>query len=108
MVQYSLVCVDPAVDSRVALADASGDTLMPAVGIVERVLGDGRVLVEGRHGITVTNAGWTWTRGDALYANPASPGGITATLPATGALQRIGHAGSSTSIVVGIEQEILV
>lgn len=106
VVQFSLVCVDPSTDKQVALANPLDSALMPAIGIVERVLGDGRVLVEGRHGHCVTNPGWAWTRGQVLWADPGTPGGVTAVLPVTGEQQRIGHAASATSISLGVEREI--
>jgi len=108
VVAYSLVCLDPTVDGQVTLADPMTPALMPAIGVVERVLGGGRVLVEGRQGHSVTNPAWSWTRGEALWADPSIPGAITETLPVAGHQQRLGHAASATEICFAVEREVVL
>ena len=111
VVLYSLVSSNPAVDGQVILTDPTDPTKMPAIGIVVRVFGDGRVLIEGRKGTLVTNSGWSWTRGNTLWADPATPGGLfeqVAAPPTTGEMQRVGQAASATSIVMGITREIVL
>ena len=100
---YDAVCASPDVDGAVKRADASSDALSDCIGVVTFVLGDGRVLVEGRTGVKVTNPAWTWTRGDRLFLE-ATPGQLSTSPPQPSPTQFIAEAVSATTIVLHVGQ----
>lgn len=78
----------PAVD----LADTTDGAKLPPLGITRDAIpndGEGRVTRAGRlEGLDTATGGWLV--GEELYLDPATPGGMTNVIPATGTVYRIG------------------
>ena len=103
VVKFDVVVLDPLTNNRVLRADAGDVTHKDVVGIVTDLFGDGRVLVEGTWGKRIYNAAWAWVRGQDLWLALGTPGGLTATPPHAGRLQRVAIANSPTEITLLID-----
>ena len=99
---FSLVTYKGA--SELGLASFSSN-LLQAIGLVQQDLYIGDVGIITTNGF-VSNALWNWTvpLNSPLYCG--STGQITAVMPTTGYIQRIGHVVSSDTIFVDIQQPI--
>ena len=88
-------------DGKVYQAQADGSQ-QPCIGLAVAAADtdeDVRIQREG----AITNAGWSWTIGGAVYLSASTPGGLTQT-PTAPDRQYVGYALTATTLV--IEREL--
>ncbi len=53
----------------------------------------------------LTNPAWAWTSGDSIFVNGA---GLSASAPATGWIKKLGTAKTPTTVIIELEESILL
>ncbi len=101
LAQGDAVALDPSQDGAVVRADPTDQTRMPVIGFAFRVRGSS-VYVRSVQDVSLPGL----ERGSDYWADPETPGGITATPPEVVegplVLQVVGKAASATSLQISL------